>query len=495
MTALKTLFTLYLPALFLLVFGSNAGAQETPQLDTLTLRNGLKVYFIQYGSDSTIKIRLVFNGGKRNETSCQTGYSQVIQLLLDENLATGRQSELKFKNPFLCEISRGQTVISANCLNKNLSEELNFLGSTVSRLRFMHYKVDRIVTSITDSLFIEKIPSLRLSELYRDLSLYGSKNPMGRNYCQLQLQKVLPEELKQFYLKNYTPKKSALVLCGNFDVNEAKKNVIRRFGQWKSKSRNTKGNENIELMTPKIKSKEIVFVNKHNEEQYLLKWILAAPSVKAPDHLAFTVLCKVFQQRLNNLITSGEYKYLDSLSIKHVSYASDFIEVDGSTNRTELSTLIKGFDTLLTNFRNLEITEAHLREAVKDLKSAWIGDKTPAGISTFYDPLFYDFDWRRNYLSNLADVNTFQLQTLLKKYFNPSLYKLIVIGKELSEAQQINLTAKITKYNTTDFEICDESCLIVGRKGELKLCWHCIANLRPCQRNRLFIQKYLFMKR
>lgn len=84
--------------LALLFFASvKSIAQMQPTLDTFNLRNGLKVYLLNHGQDSVINIKLIIDGGQKNESSCQVGYSEIIQHLLTETLKEKQKTLFKKK--------------------------------------------------------------------------------------------------------------------------------------------------------------------------------------------------------------------------------------------------------------------------------------------------------------------------------------------------------------------------------------------------------------
>jgi predicted Zn-dependent peptidase len=53
-------------------------AQVIPTYETFSLKNGLKVYLLQYGNIPAINVKLVLNSGKVNETPGQQNYSDIV---------------------------------------------------------------------------------------------------------------------------------------------------------------------------------------------------------------------------------------------------------------------------------------------------------------------------------------------------------------------------------------------------------------------------------
>ena len=53
-------------------------AQVIPTYETFSLKNGLKVYLLQYGNIPAINVKLVLNSGKVHETPGQQNYSDMV---------------------------------------------------------------------------------------------------------------------------------------------------------------------------------------------------------------------------------------------------------------------------------------------------------------------------------------------------------------------------------------------------------------------------------
>ncbi len=437
--------------LLVLLLSLNSYCQEIPQLDSMTLGNGLKVYLLKYGKDSTLNIKLVINGGKKNETSCQVGYSAIIKQLLKESLNEKKRAIYKNDKELSCEINNGQTIINTSCSKRNLNAEMDVLSSTLARLYFTKEKIDPIVSEIGNQYLPENMSDKNLVYLFKDLLLYGKDKPLGRNYCQYQIQKVVPEQLREFYLVHYTPSVSSLVICGNFNIRAAKKIIAKNFVRWKTLRKEDNKVEEPNEEVPEIKNKEITFVNKIDSKAFLLKWILSAPSSKSADLPAFLLTCELLNRVLKEKFSN------DSLKFEPIIYTSALMEINCSANQNNLSNAIHLLDTALQNIHQTAFSTSQLSEALTELKTNFINTKD-VGILSFYNPLLYDFDSRKNYLNNLSAFTIADVEPILKKYFSRDSYKLIIVGKEHLVKKELETFENVKKHQTFDFETCDETC-------------------------------------
>lgn len=432
-----------------LFFALRTRAQEVPLLDTAVLNNGMKIYLL-HGADPILNVRLVINGGKINENECEVGYSEIIQKLITRSLDEKQGPFLKKEQRLSCEIKNGQTIISGNCLRADLNKEIELVCATVARLAFTKDKMDQAVSDISDHYDPISISTASLSAIFKNLLLYGPKHPLGRSYCQYAVQKILPEELREFYIAHYTPKRASLVVSGNFKEQEVKKIIAKNFIKWRSSIKEENVPEDAELTMPQIKSREIAFVNKLDSENYTLKWVLPAPSFKSVDHPAFIVACALF----NHIIKEK----LNSLNFDTVSYSNGVAETNCIADKNNLTEAIKLFDTSINIFRERNLTENEVKQTTKTLKSNYLKNNSSERVSSLYDPVSFNFGSQKNFLTNLSRVSVVDVKMILENYFIPKAYKLIIIGKEHIVKDQLDLLGHITSYKPADIETCDDAC-------------------------------------
>src|ERR1700739_2686473 len=86
--------------LLLVGFSTKLFSQETPTLETYTLKNGVKIYLMQYGKIPAVNVRFIINSGKKNETPGQQGYSEITASMLlrgNTKYTEEAQNDLAFK--------------------------------------------------------------------------------------------------------------------------------------------------------------------------------------------------------------------------------------------------------------------------------------------------------------------------------------------------------------------------------------------------------------
>ncbi|MBL7931695.1 MAG: insulinase family protein [Bacteroidia bacterium] len=441
--------------LFLLLFVLSVPSysEERPQLDTFQVNTGLKIYFLKYGADSLLHIKLVIKGGKRNENKCEVGYSEIIRRLLDFELKTKYLAQAQNKQGFTCGMEGERTVLQGNCSITDFDRDLGILSASIVRLSFDKEKMDKIVSQLVDHNKPENISAYNLAHIYKNYILYGDERAAGRNYCQYQVEKVLPVNLREFYVRHYTPETASLIVCGNVDPEHMKKIISKHFVKWKSLRKIQ--NEEDRNLVPNIKGKDIAVVNKHQMDKYLLKWIFPTPVLKTKNSLALDVLCKLFDSYLLQL---AEQKGLGNTNFRPLSFKGSYMEVNCYCEENEVVGAVQLMEDAVANFRKQTISPQVLQNAVKEIKELYTKIRSPKEILEWYDPLEYDFDSRKNERAELSDLTVLDFPEYPEEYFGEDSYKLIVIGKEHLVSGSLEKFGKVRRYQTSDFETCDETC-------------------------------------
>lgn len=440
---------------FLLLFTSlGIQAQEAPTLENFTLKNGLKVYFIKYGKIEAIHISVIINSGKKNETPGQQGYTDITaNVILEGNkkYSQEQQNDKAFAlgGSLNANSNYDYTTIEGNFLSKDANTAFDLISAAVLQPLFDKDKVAQYVSYLIDYNNPTRINISSMAQIYSNLSIYGSDNPLGRSIYQKQLQLITPEKLSEFHRFNYTPKNTKIIVCGNFNSEELKKIIETYFSNWQSTYGEVNG---VSLDYPIIKQQEFYFVNKNDVTQSALQWNKIAPSVKDKDFLAFTIANQLFNQTLFKEIREiGGKTY--SIGSNHLkTQFSNLINIGCSVRNNEVLNTINLFDKTLQNFSLGNFTQQEFDNEITAFKTNLLSIEYPEQIAEFYNPILYDFNLRKNILAGLANLKTEDIKKVIKKYYTPSAYKLVIAGDESIIKPQLEKLKNLKKYTASDIE-------------------------------------------
>lgn len=436
------------------LFSMSVIGQEIPTLETYTLKNGLKVYLMQYGKIDAINVKLMVNTGEKNEVPGQQGYAEITaEMLLRGNTkyTQQQQSDMAFKlgGDLSAASGKDYTTINANCLSKNFDVMMDLFSAAIISPKFDKEKLDMMISGLIDYNMPSKMDISDLADVFSDYFIYGTSNPLGRNYYKAQLQLVTPEKIKEFHAFNFTPKNSSVIVCGKFDAATVKAVVEKYFSGWQSTYGEVNG---VALDFPQIKKKEMAFINRSRATQCALHWTKTAPSVKDKDLIAFSVANRIFNVVLFSEIREKGGKTYSIGSSHETSRFSNLFQVGCSVRSEEMLNTINLFDKTLQNFNQANITQEEFERAVRAIKIDIMSSEMPTNISSFYNPVVYDFNKRKNYLADLDAVKLEDVQKAIKKYYTADAYKLVIAGDESVVTTQLNAINGLIKFKSSDIE-------------------------------------------
>lgn len=441
--------------LIILFFSLTFKAQQVPDLEVFSLKNGLKIYFLKYGKIEAMNISVVINSGKKNEVPGQQGYnSMVAQLVLQGNkkFSEGDQNDKAFSlgAELMTGSSYDNTSISGNFLSKDANIALDLMSAAIQQPVFDKDKVAQYVAQLSDYNNPRKMDIDDMTHIYSNLNIYGLENPLGRSIYKTQLKQITPEKLKEFHAFNYTPKNTKIIICGNFNSAEVKTLIETYFGNWQSAYGEVNG---VSLDHPSIKKQEIFFVNRTAATQCALLWTKNAPPIKDKDALAFTIANMIFNQVLFREIREKGGKTYGIRSNYRPSQFSNLVSIGCSVRSNEMLNTINLFDKTLKEFSSANFTRQEFDTEITSLKTRLSSMEYPEDVAAFYNPILYDFNTRKNILTDLNNLKMEDVQKVVKKYFTSTSYKLGISGDEMIVASQLEKIKDLKKYTATDLEI------------------------------------------
>ncbi|MBI3518220.1 MAG: insulinase family protein, partial [Bacteroidetes bacterium] len=327
-------------------------AQIVPTYETFSLKNGLKVYLLQYGNIPAINVKLVLNTGKVNETPGQQNYSDIVSnaiLMGNAKYDAETQTNKAFAlgTSLSATSTNDNTIVQMNILSKDLDAGMDLMSAAVLTPTFPKDKMDLLIARNIDFNSPTKMDIAELSSVFSNYFMYGLSNPLGRYFYKAQIQKITPAIIKEYYDFNFTPKNANLIICGSFDIAAIKPIIEKYYGSWKSAMGNTNG---VSLESVAIKKREIGFINRTGATQCALQWNKIAPAVTDKDQLAFTIANNMFNEVLFKEIREKGGKTYGIGSSQRASKYSNTFAISCSVRSNELVNTIELFDKTLSNF-------------------------------------------------------------------------------------------------------------------------------------------------
>jgi zinc protease len=214
-----------------------------PKIEHQDLPNGLALDVVQARTLPIVQIRVLVKSGAAADGD-STGLANLTAKMLKDGGA-GRYSskDLLAKIETLgadlgIEVGPDSTVLSLAVSKAHFDEAMDLLGTVTREPRFDEQEFGKLKKRQVQKLADKAKSSgawaatmLLWRELYRlptGLHPYASYDAVPS-----ELSKITPQNCRDFYRKNFTPKNTEIVVGGDIDGDAARKSVERAFGTWK----------------------------------------------------------------------------------------------------------------------------------------------------------------------------------------------------------------------------------------------------------------------
>ncbi len=444
--------------LTILLFGVTVTlfSQPIPSVEEWTLDNGLKVFFIPYGKLKTTSVALYINFGKKNEAPGQQLYSEIAVQCMSFGNATYSKSQLKeelFKmgTTMNTSVNENYTVVEASFTDRDLDKGMKLMSAAVIQPVFPELEIQQFITQTLDYNNPMKMDIVEQAALYANTWVYGKDNPIGRCYQVAALKKTPVTDIKDFYAFNVTPKNSRLVVCGNYDKEAVKQMIRNHFGSWKAQFGEVNG---VSFESPQMKGKEYGFINRKEAEQAALLWNKNGPVPGSKDELPFLMANVIFNNVLFKEIREKGGKTYGISSQYNPYSGSSIYKVLTQVRNEEVVNTIRLFDAALKSFYEKGLSATDLKTARKNLKNNWQMIQSPDEVISFFNPIIYSKPAVRNtYLTVVDAVLLEDVNRVIKKYFTPDNYKLMISGDETALEKQLLELKPMRRFTLKDLEM------------------------------------------
>jgi zinc protease len=448
----KSVFNIFI---FISIFGQ-ANSQTKPlAIEEFKLKNGLQVKMIDFGSIPAVSMACFVNVGKKTETPGQQHLANLTATSLslgNEKYTRAVQDKMIYKLGSELGISSNNnyTEITLRFLNKDAETALDLFSGLLLKPLFPTADIKQSIEQTLNYNNPYKMDINAIAAMFSDYVLFGTAHPVGRHFYSAQLNKITSKEVTEFYKFNYTPKNTTLVLAGSFDHAAMKAMIEKMFGEWTAAYGENNG---AAYEVQNISKKEYYFVNKNRATQASLRWNKKSPEAGSKDVIPFEIANNAFNNLLFDEIRAKEGKTYGIISSYNETGTSGFYSITTQVRNDVAYETTISFDRVIKQFYEKGLTQADLDKAKAALKNERLSIENPAEIIEFYNPLIYKDAGKRNeFLASVDAITLDQANKILKKYFSPESYKLVIVGDEKILEPQTQKIKELVKLPVTNIE-------------------------------------------
>ncbi|HEX8473162.1 MAG TPA: pitrilysin family protein [Pyrinomonadaceae bacterium] len=284
--------------------GGAPKAFTLPPKQTFTLKNGMQVTLVPYGSVPKVTVRAVVRAGNLNETAQQTWLADITGDLLKEGTATRSAVQIaeeaaRMGGQLNITVGVDQTSVNGDVLSEFGPELVALMADVIQRPLLPASELARLKNDRQRVLTIAKTqPGNIASERFRKL-LYP-EHPYGRLFpTEAMLNSYKIEDVQKFYRDNFGAARTSIYVAGRFDADAMRKAITQGFEAW------TRGNApliNIPKTTP---TRTIHLIDRPGAAQSTLYLGLPVIDPSHPDYIAFVVSNALLGGSFGSRITSN----------------------------------------------------------------------------------------------------------------------------------------------------------------------------------------------
>jgi zinc protease len=455
---MKNIFSfrlLLLPAIVILLSAGTETKSPFPEPERYKLKNGLEVIFVDYGKLPVTSLSFFVNAGKKSETPGQQGLADLTANAMElgsERYSRIDQDRFLYRTGGSLNISSNKnfTLVQGEFLNKDIEKGTDLIASILLKPLFPKADIDEERGFELSQNKPAKMDIGNLADMYGDYFTYGIAHPLGRHYYEAQYSKISVEQIKEFYSFNFTPGNTKLIVTGNPDRVLMKKLIEQFFGSWTATFGEVNGSS---YDIPPIKTHEYAFIPKIGATQACIEWFKKGPAAGTKDVAAFNLANMVFSDHLNKEIREKDGFTYGIYSRFSESQNDGIFRIKTQVRNEVMFATMTAFDKVLNDFYTKGATESELKKFKTMLKVDIQSLEEPTAFATLINPWVYkDYAKRQQYLTEVDAIDVAALNKIIKKYFTPDAYKVIIAGDDTALSDQLAKISGLTKLELSVIE-------------------------------------------
>lgn len=408
-----------------------------PDINKISLSNGLKVYYIHKEKLPVTRINLIIGCGSRFDPLNQKGISNLTSMVMDEG-ADGMSS---------LEISDAFNILGSNfsihsdtesvnlglqSLTENFETSMDIFSKVLLNPDFNNPDFEREKKKILTRLIQLRDEPDYLAEQIFEFRSFGNNNPYSfptLGYDN-EIGSLKTEDAKDFYTRKFSPAVSNLVAVGSLNFDTLIEVLENNFSDWRTHP------DKVHLTGSTSANRKMIFLfDKKDSVQSEIRIGHTSPIRNSKDYfqrlILNTVLGGQFTSRINlNLrenkgYTYGAFSHFSYLKEAAYFYVSTSVGIENTVNAikeiySELEKIQEGITDDELEFakssivRNFPSNFESYRQITNNLSSRVLHNLPD--------------DYFNTYIDNVLSVNSEQIKFAAQKFINPDNALCVIVG-------------------------------------------------------------------
>jgi predicted Zn-dependent peptidase len=406
-----------------------------PPRDTFTLKNGMKVTLVQYGSVPVVALSARVAFGNANEAANQVWLADLLCALMTEGAGARNGVQIaeeaaRMGGQLNVAARADYTQAAIQVLSEFAPDAVKLLADVLARPTLPASELERLRADMLRRLSVEMSQPQPLADQAFAKALYGD-HPYGRLYpTEAMLKAYTLEDVRKFYQANAGARRTHLYVVGRFDPT-LKQTITQAFESWPA------GPAIVRDPPKAVARKQFILIDRPNAEQSTIRLGLPVGAIPTsadaiPLSVADTILGGAFGSRITaNIREQKGYTYSPQSVLANRYHATDWAESADVTTKSTADS-IKEILYEIDRMRKEAPTEQELKGTQNYMNGIFVlRNSSNSGIIgqlAFVDTQGLADDYLQTYAQKVNAVTRKDLQRVTETYLDPSKMALVVVG-------------------------------------------------------------------
>jgi predicted Zn-dependent peptidase len=421
-----------------------------PRKETFTLKNGMRVTLVPYGSVPKVTVRAVVRTGSLNETATQTWLAALTGSMLKEG-TTSRSAEqiaqeaAQMGGQITVGVGADQTNVAGDVLSEFGPQLVALIADVMQRPLLPASELQRLKNDRLRQLTIARTqPGQIATEQFRKV-LYPN-HPYGRMFpTEQMIAGYTIGDIQKFYKDNFGAARTNLYVAGRFDSAAMKKAITEAFESW------TRGSDPIVDIPKPTAARTLHLIDRPGATQSTILIGLPVVDPSNPDYIGLQVMDSLLGGSFASRITSNireakgyTYSPYSQVSTRYRdAYWVETADVTTAVTGPSLKEIFYEIDRL----RKEPPTEEELQGIKNYLAGIFVLQNSNRqgviGQLAFLDLHGLDEKYLTTYVQRVFAITPKDVQRIAQTYLIDDKMTLVVVGDKGKVAEQLGPFGKV----------------------------------------------------
>ena len=403
--------------------------------ERFTLKNGLTVLIVENNKLPRAAVSLSLDNAPIAEGEL-AGVSSMTAALLGKGSTTIDKDSFNEEVDFMgATINFGSQSASASSLSRYFGRVLELMADAALHPNFIQDEFDKERDIVLDGIKSNEKSVTTAARRVENLLAYGKDHPYGEFVSKESVERVSLADVDAFYKRYFLPNNAYLVIVGDVDAGDLKKQVKKLFGKWKKGDLSTDAVPEVS----NVSSTQIDFVNMPNAVQTEVS-VQNTVSLRKKDAdyfpllIANGILGGGGEARLFlNLREDKGYTYGSYSRMGNNKYTASRFRASASVRNAVVDSAVVELLYEIDRMKKEVVSDEELNRA----KAKYVGSfvraveqpSTVAAYALEIETENLTDDFYTTYLESINNVTKEDIQRVAQKYFLVDQARVVVTGK------------------------------------------------------------------